>query len=992
MTKEHYKELSTQIDRFFEDEIYPVLVSRKADQFGELDEWLTDLYKSVIKLRSEEEDRYDDSLELLFEKAETLQGVIDRFFENNRYARWKTTIKQILTDLPEIVTVKQGEDRYRPLEEDGLIIRIRKSFKRLNRQLRKGEPGEQHVPLRQLAASNLLGASDTVQEIAAREFEEITLLLDFILEKTADNEREKNRNQSEKDSKDDDGKKGNKDLVTFRLDVIRRLKENLESARQNLKEYTEGSEDSLRMLLEPIKHELISDANKGGTFELSIDEVSSDKEIKFIRETDKVAEGWKKYVNSQLADLEIQLQLAGYGVTAAQTQEQILDKMHVLFRDLFYIPIENGIGHCHTFLNELDGDKEISNKKIEKYRKKINELLENDTVAPSGRVEGMAAIIDRVQRDVSHLQSATGKFTGKIELAAERERTHPLPIVKPDTINWRSLAARYLKDQAVNKLDPIAQQFPEFRVKVAAEIDEAANVVDINLAAASEYLSDKESDHDPKEIAMSGIKRAITILESAIKLAREKQDDYQQGLKTDLPRALQDLAVTMLQRDYDRFELEDKARMVKEQATDWRKKLTITWAKFSEQTELGWRFFMRKYKTLSNPVFRFLGFRREDQVSSRQMRSLAEYLARPGMDENLPFIYKRLFDRYFKIDQRFYERPIGSRAMFREAYGRWKKGLDSTVMIIGEKGSGKTTMMNLVIEDMDGDEQQIRLDFTNTFYKKEILVEKLAETLGIDKTDSIEELIESIGRLKKRRIFLVENLQNIFIRNIHGFDALKAFWEIVSATGDKLFWVVNCSRYSWAFITKMSDADQYFNLTIEVDRLEDTQVCDAILERHNATGYDLEFKASEAVKNSRAYKKLLDDEEKANQYVQDYFFKRLAKVSEGNMSIAMLFWLQSIKEFDDKRFVIAPLEIADVDKLEVPSREVLFALAAFVVHDTLNADEMAMALHQNQSESRLMIARLKAKGIIEPFEHGYQMNQLIYRQVVRLLKRKNIIH
>jgi len=86
------------------------------------------------------------------------------------------------------------------------------------------------------------------------------------------------------------------------------------------------------------------------------------------------------------------------------------------------------------------------------------------------------------------------------------------------------------------------------------------------------------------------------------------------------------------------------------------------------------------------------------------------------------------------------------------------------------------------------------------------------------------------------------------------------------------------------------------------------------------------------------------------------------------------------------------LEVADVDRLEIPARNVLFTLSAFVIHDRLTSEEMAMALHQDVMESRLMLTRLKSKGIIFKNANGYQMNQLVYRQLIRLLKRRNIIH
>jgi len=106
----------------------------------------------------------------------------------------------------------------------------------------------------------------------------------------------------------------------------------------------------------------------------------------------------------------------------------------------------------------------------------------------------------------------------------------------------------------------------------------------------------------------------------------------------------------------------------------------------------------------------------------------------------------------------------------------------------------------------------------------------------------------------------------------------------------------------------------------------------------------------------------------------------------------MIFWLQSIKEFDNRRFVFRPLEVTDVDKLEIPSKEVLFTLAALVVHDTLTKNQMAKALHEEEAQSHLMLARLKTKGIVYRSSSGYNLNHLVYRQVVRLLKRRNIIH
>jgi len=203
---------------------------------------------------------------------------------------------------------------------------------------------------------------------------------------------------------------------------------------------------------------------------------------------------------------------------------------------------------------------------------------------------------------------------------------------------------------------------------------------------------------------------------------------------------------------------------------------------------------------------------------------------------------------------------------------------------------------------------------------------------------------------------------------------------------------VTISRYSWNFIKKISGADQYFTHIIDVDTLDKEKVRQAILARHRATGYDLHFVENMAIQKSRTLRKRETDPIKLQEIQEDLFFDKLSKLSEGNMSIAIMFWLQSIKKVEKNTFYISPIEVTDVDKLEVPSREVLFTLASLVIHDRLSTAEMAMSLHQPEVQSRLMITRLKSKGMVVEKDNSYSLNQLVYRQVIRLLKRRNIIH
>ena len=56
------------------------------------------------------------------------------------------------------------------------------------------------------------------------------------------------------------------------------------------------------------------------------------------------------------------------------------------------------------------------------------------------------------------------------------------------------------------------------------------------------------------------------------------------------------------------------------------------------------------------------------------------------------------------------------------------------------------------------------------------------------------------------------------------------------------------------------------------------------------------------------------------------------------------------------------------------------------------ASELCRVLNLTLAQSRVLLTRLKSRGILIEEESGYYLNQLVYRQVLRLLKRRNIIH
>ena len=988
--KSEQGKIAQRIDTFFEEDLKRELCSLRSEFRAPVKQWFIKTRDEIQRIRKEDEEHYKQTIDIISSNMPALERTIDGLRDSGWHLQYRKAIIKACESLPERVEEIQVEDRYQPLEGDSLKVKGGKFVKRFGRLFTK-TGFRRKVELRELVTRLMLQEISWIEKLAAREYDEYAMLIDMLLEK--------NSAESEQSEEDNNDEKETATVTDFEIDIFREAEEHLQVSVQHLKQFEENNEEQIEQYLNEIKGDVSEKIAKAGTFEESkkkgagqSDAFGKKKAERLLKQQEK----WLNFLQSQISDLHIQTEIARYGAVASSVKEELLKQSHEFFRDTFYLPIEEGVkvtGEAIDKLRELEesSDKQVK-KKLEEIRDDLTASLQEKLIGPMQDRTRLMRPIYQMQNLISDLQVESRRFSDEAHLAEKRESAYPLPVLKMDKIRWQSLAARFLKEEALKKLDPALQEFDLFLKEMVTEVEEAVQVSDVNLFAAMESKETDSEEDEPLKIALEGLQRAVNTLEKTIKQVREKQNGYQEIVERRLPTALNSLAQTMLKRDFDRFEMQDKALMMKQQAVNWKQKMSSKWAGASERVEIGWRFFTKKFRGVLQFVGPYLGFKEEDLISTKEKRNLAEYLAKPGKENELPFIYKRLFDRDFDIDERFYIKPKKTLDLIKNSYEQWQSGMSANVAVVGEKGSGKSTMIRFAEKEIFGDAKPHKVVFDDTITNEPELLKKLCDALGFKQTDNREEFLEKVERKKLPSILVVENLQNIFIRNIHGYEALESFWVIMSATMEKLFWVVSSSRYSWNFFEKMSSADQYFSHVVWADNLDEGEVREAVLARHRSTGYELYFEPSEAMKNSRAYKKLLGDEKQSQELIRDMYFSKLAKISEGNTSIAMIFWLQSIKEFDNRRFVFRPLEVTDVDKLEIPSKEVLFTLAALVVHDTLTKNQMAKALHEEEAQSHLMLARLKTKGIVYRNSSGYNLNHLVYRQVVRLLKRRNIIH
>lgn len=358
----------------------------------------------------------------------------------------------------------------------------------------------------------------------------------------------------------------------------------------------------------------------------------------------------------------------------------------------------------------------------------------------------------------------------------------------------------------------------------------------------------------------------------------------------------------------------------------------------------------------------------------------------------MPRSYRELFDIKKQIDLELYVNGSDNIRGVSKAFSVWTEGFPSSVALVGEKGSGKSTLSNILRNEVFNETEVITIEISQSTWKIEQILSLFSSAFNISDVNRPEHIVNALNARKERIVVNLEGLQKLYLRNINGFDALEALWLIMSETKGKVFWITTCSRYAWEFLNKIEGIETHFTHVFVTDELSDTNIESVIMNRHNKSVYRLNFEVDESTRKSRNYKKRLDDPKAVQEYLKEVYFERLSDITEGNTSVASILWLRSIKKVEGRTITISPFQPVNIETLEILKSETLFTLAAIVLHDTLKVAELCRVLNLTLSQSRVLLTRLKARGVLIEEESGFYLNQLVYRQVLRLLKRRNIIH
>jgi hypothetical protein len=325
----------------------------------------------------------------------------------------------------------------------------------------------------------------------------------------------------------------------------------------------------------------------------------------------------------------------------------------------------------------------------------------------------------------------------------------------------------------------------------------------------------------------------------------------------------------------------------------------------------------------------------------------------------LPALYQRLFRLAPVEDQRFLVGREVEMTGLSQAFSLWQSGRSVTMLVVGARGSGKTSLLNCASDIAFTGVPVVRGQFCQRVLNDEQMFQFLRELFGISSGKDVAAFLN-----QGRRVAVIEEFERTFLRCMNGFGALRSFLRLVTATSSSTLWILSMNQASFGYLDAVLGLGRNCSHRINAMAVSRQQMMEAILQRHTLSGLRLQFAPAPAgdprVKRLRRFFGL-------ELTPQQMFFDALYRQSEGLFRSAFELWLESIERIEGAVVhMLQPLD-PSYNHLEAELKpDDLFALQAILQHASLTPEELADVFSIGIEEARSRLERLHALEILEP--------------------------
>ena len=751
-------------------------------------------------------------------------------------------------------------------------------------------------------------------------------------------------------------------------------------------------------VLKDLHQQFLDEKKKVNTIELSRKKFSTprlNEEINHYQtKFQKINNGWRNTLFAQIDDFQTDIEL--YQIKfVSLIQFSLLQnsfKSRLTKTTTTYIDkIDSELDHFSELLNREQGETDESKliQKLKSERKNIHQNLEQQLIPQSIEAIYNQNFPNLLERLEVRIEEQIDKMKNRRLIYAkdiydqpinksELNHFNPKKLVKIDLFAQFNSALKSIKSSMIHRLE-----------KIELELKDLSGIANYNLNTAVNSDDEELEENSPLKIINEGIERT----QSKLKSIEEQLWLIEKTLAEELEKVVFKFNKGLIQLTLNENITQLRIQLAKAEAYQTTSNLgQRIIVKLKESLPLAQRFSRLKYLKINKIANKYATKIGIIETSKEISAELSDFLAQTEMAiAKLPFVYRRLYRIKPTEEEVFFEGREEEIKTIETAYKNWQENAFSSTVIIGEKGSGASSLVNFFLKSIpENSKTIIRKKMIESKFSAEDFISFFKTLLNKKDLENFDDIVKELNS-GNYKIIILEDLQHFYMKKIHGFEAMNMLFELISASEKNIFWLVEFTTYAWNYLNRTMEINRYFKTIVPLKKMTDEQMVNIIMKRHRVSGYDIRFDVnhfSESEKKKAAKLSL----EKREDYLKNQYFKALNSFAESNISLALLYWLRSTIKVEDNTIVIGQLKNLNFNFIDALSKDSIFGLHALLLHDSLSTKEHALIFNTKEHESRLNLMVLEDKGILQSDGDRFHINRLLYRQVVNVLQRKNILH
>lgn len=930
-------------------------------------------------------------------------------------------LKEYSETVPEFIVVEQELDKYETESDDSYLIKFVKSYKRLLRKIKKFLGlkfvlkrkipyvilvkyfFEYQIALEMEKAAFLMGMERlNILRKVKRIYDDVTNNLEELLNLITEY----------------------KDIDAVSLLAIDKLNEIHDRLKQEISSIGEEIESSNQNISTRLNYAFANPFNqflkailKAGTIELNIRKFHFSKIYsESLKAKETTLETIRFWVNYFLGFLGVCERDARIFEITGRINSIVNDTM-VHHSDTINKVLKELINEINTILKSFE--KELENKSllsyekisiiknlISKYRDEVILTLNEKGIARLNYLKKTYSLINTINSLKERFNSLIKEYETEIKVLDDRDfeiKETRTRYIELKTLHFTDVIKSYFENEILQEIIKLNEIVNDHLSSSILELKNIENVIYYHFNIAIEEINTLEKEIDRDQIGESFQKVFDDTLKTTTKLVREKIKIWERQIEKferEIELALTEKIykqITAIKEAFTKeLTIELEKRIKKSKYEELLDSVVVSFKENLKKLRKQWVILKRRYNQILKPLLREVKDILEIDLEGKSViiYSYEQTIYDQNVYNSLPFVYKKLFDY---TSSEIVEILVGrekEKSILHKAYERTLNGLPGSTAIIGESGTGKSSLISSFLMKTQIDTQIHRYTFEKTIKSEKELLNILSKMLGLDYIATYEELISELNINPKYKVIILEDIHKIFLRKYGYLEAMKKLLLIISETNHKIFWVVSISYHAWELLNRILNISNFFPFQIKTEVLTKDQIKEAILKRHRTSGYDLEFLADEHLKSYKYLKISLSNKDRQANLEEEYF-DRLYDACEGNITSAMFYWMKSIKEFKNNKIYIAPFKKLDFRFLQTFEIEKLLTLSNLIQHGSLTIAEHQEIFSCDLEKSKTILNFLNAANLVhfelnEFGEKVFYINPALYKPIEIELRKLHI--